>query len=194
MRQNKRIAITGGIGSGKSVVLVACRELGHPVFSCDEIYADLLGKSDFLAELGAAFPQCVKDDVLDRRALSQIAFSGEDALRRLNAVTHPRIMERLLEEMDAFPLSFAEVPLLYEGGFEGLFDAVIAVYRGAEERIRAVKERNGLSVEEIRLRIERQFPQEELKTRADFLIENSGTADELTEKVKRIIDGLKDRF
>ena len=194
MRQSKRIAITGGIGSGKSVVLAACRELGYPVFSCDEIYADLLGKPDFLAELSTAFPQCVKDGALDRHALSQIAFSGEEEIKRLNAVTHPRIMERLLEEMNAFPLSFAEVPLLYEGGFEGLFDAVIAVYRSSEERIRAVKMRNGLSVEEIRLRIDRQFPQEQLKMRADFLIENSGTADELKEKVRRIVDDLKDRF
>ena len=188
MRQNKRIAITGGIGSGKSTVLAVFRELGYPVFSCDEIYAELLTEPDFIKEIQAVFPQCVKGEKLDRAELSKLVFSDTDGeIERLNALTHPRILERLLKNMDGYPLAFAEVPLLYEGGFEQLFDGVIAVYREQEERIRAVQERSGLTREEVEKRIARQYPQEKLKERTEFVIENTGSEERLKEQAIQLI-------
>ena len=158
MRPNKKFAVTGGIGSGKSTVLAVIKESGYPVFSCDEIYSELLKEQDFLAVIARDFPQCVNKSGLDRGALAAIAFSGDKSIYdRLNSVTHPHIINRLMERMNAYSVSFAEVPLLYEGGFDRLFDGVIAVCRNKEERIRAVSDRSNLSREEIERRISKQI-------------------------------------
>ena len=91
--------------------------------------------------------------------------------------------------MNAYSVSFAEVPLLYEGGFDRLFDGVIAVCRNKEERIRAVSDRSNLSREEIERRISKQIDENLLRSNADFVIENDGTSG-LKREIKEILDRL----
>lgn len=191
MRQNKKFAVTGGIGSGKSTALAVIKELGYPAFSCDEIYSDLLKEQDFLAVIAREFPHCVNKSGLDRGALATIAFSGDQSIYdRLNSVTHPHIINRLMEQMNAYPVSFAEVPLLYEGGFDRLFDCVIAVCRNKEDRIRAVSNRSNLSREEIERRISKQIDENVLRSNADFIVENDGTTNGLKRAIKEVLDRL----
>lgn len=152
-----KIAVTGGIGSGKSTLCRLLKTKNFPVFSCDEIYLSLCSEPEFLGELNAHFQGCVKNGALDRAYLSQLVFHSEAARQELNALSHPKIMARLFEKMQHHALAFAEVPLLFECGTSNLFDKVFVVLREKKQRIHSVMLRSGLSAEEISLRMARQF-------------------------------------
>ncbi len=163
MRQNKRyIAVTGGIGSGKSTVLAVANELGFPVFSADAIARGIYEDPQVRAAVRAAFPTCVSESGVDRAALADAVFADAEKLQTLNAATHPAILRLLWQRMRAADGSavFAEVPLLFEGGYEKQFDRVIVVLRPQEERIAALKARDGLSREQALARIKNQFAYE----------------------------------
>ena len=195
---SKRIAVTGGIGSGKSSVMDALRDMGYPVFSCDEIYADMVNSADYLNELSKIFPKAVKDNRLDKKQLSQIVFNNPEALQRLNAISHPMIMQKLNERMNACsaPLVFAEVPLLFENGFEKDFDSVIVVLRDINNRITAVCNRDGLTKEQTISRINAQFDydcldnQKYLQSINAHIIQNDGEKSALIQKVSDIVKSL----
>lgn len=184
--QSKKIAITGGIGSGKSAVSQIIQNAGYPVFSCDKIYADLSFDPEYLEKLKKLFPDCVKDGKLLRNALSEKVFSDKKSLETLNALSHPLIMARLEKEMEKFPLAFAEVPLLFEGGYEAQFDEVIVVMRALRLRIESVKARDHLTENEIVSRINRQFNYENLPENC-LVIENNGTLFDLQESTQKIL-------
>lgn len=192
--QNKKIAVTGGIGSGKSALCAILRGKGFPVFSCDEIYAELCGDRDYLSALGSRFPECIVEGKLDRKKLSQKIFSDPAARDALNALSHPRIMQRLFDRMEKFPVSFAEVPLLYEGGYEGMFDGVIALRRSRERRKDAVRRRDGLSDEQIEVRIASQLDERELAKKNCFLIENDGSLTELRTQAEKALQSFGIEF
>ena len=175
MTQSKKIAVTGGIGSGKSALCAILRGYGYAVFSCDEISARLWTDAAYLKRLAENFPDCLTDGAIDKGKLTRKVFSDTEARRRLDKIAHPAIMERLLGEMSAHSVSFGEVPLLFEEGLEGLFDGVIALRRPEKQRISSVRARDGLSEEEIRARMAVQLDAAELGGRDCFLIENDGT-------------------
>ena len=184
--QSKKIAITGGIGSGKSAVSQIIQRAGYPVFSCDKIYAELCSDPEYLEKLGKIFPDCVKDGKLLRNTLSEKVFSDKNALETLNALSHPLIMARLETQMEQFPLAFAEVPLLFEGGYEKRFDKVIVVMREMRLRIESVKARDNLTENEILSRIKQQFDYENLPANC-LVIENNGTLSDLQESTQKIL-------
>ncbi len=178
MKQSRKFAVTGGIGSGKSYVLARICAYGYPVFSCDEISRDLWEMEAYRKELLGRFPQCADGADIDKAKLTKLVFSDPAALARLEAFSHPRIMETLLARMEEHPVSFAEVPLLFEGGYEHLFEAVIAVRRPEEERIRAVMARDGVTEEQVRRRMARQLDPAELAQKPCFLLENGAHLEE----------------
>lgn len=155
----KKIAVTGGIGSGKSFWLNYIRELGYPVFSCDEIYKEVIQTPAYLSKMKEVFSDCIKEGKVDRKALAQTVFYDEEKRKRLNGIAHPFIMETLLQRMEkcASELVFAEVPLLFEGEFENLFDYVLVVERDMRERLRAICDRDGMTEEEAVQRMNAQF-------------------------------------
>lgn len=174
MRQNKKFAVTGGIGSGKSTVLGMLRARGFAVFSCDAISDELWGEEAYLRGLSELFPACVREGKPDRRLLAEIVFSDKAALARLDAYSHPRIMEALMSRMTE-PVCFAEVPLLFEGGYETLFDGIIVVTRREEARIAAVSLRDGLGEKAVRARMQAQLSDREREEKAGcFILENDG--------------------
>ncbi len=184
MKQSRKFAVTGGIGSGKSYVLELIRKRGYPVFSCDEISRGLWREKQYRRELALLFPQCTREGEVDKAALTSLVFSDADALARLDRFSHPRIMEELFARMEREPVAFAEVPLLFEGGYETCFEGVIAVVREEGERIEAVMQRDGLSEEEIRLRMSRQFdPSKLAQKQCDILVNDS----HLTERLDRLL-------
>lgn len=177
-----KIAVTGGIGSGKSTLCDLIKARGYPVFSCDEIYAQLCTETSFLAALDGRFPGCVKNGALDRAYLSRLVFGDESARRALNALSHPHIMRQLIYKMQPHKVAFAEVPLLFESGTVQSFDMVLVVLRDTEKRVEAVMARSGLSADEIALRMARQFPYP--SDRASYpanciLLQNNGTLRDL---------------
>lgn len=193
MKQNKRyIAVTGGIGSGKSVVLAAAEELGFAVFSADAIAKDIYADPVVFSEVRNAFPYCIRNGSIDRRLLAEEVFSSPEKLAVLNAVTHPAIMQRLFEQMQAAEgyAVFAEVPLLFEGGYADRFDAVIVVKRPREERIRSVIERDGLCREQVLARIKNQFDYEKNDLNGHTVIYNEGDLAAFKKLAKHIVRTL----
>ncbi len=154
-----RVAITGGIGSGKSSVAAHLQSLAYPVFSCDTIYQTIYPSKEYQSALSALFPSCIKDGAVDRKLLAGLVFSDKSALEKLNRLSHTSIMEHLNAEMDSAnaQVVFAEVPLLFESGYESAFDYVIVVLRDRSERINAICHRDNLSKEEAIARIQNQF-------------------------------------
>ncbi len=181
MMQSKKIAVTGGIGSGKSALCAILRGYGYAVFSCDEISARLWTDAAYLRRLAENFPDCCENGAIDKGKLTRKVFSDGAARRRLDEIAHPAIMERLLGEMSAHPVSFGEVPLLFEEHLEGLFDGVIALRRPMEQRIASVRLRDGLGEEEIKARMAAQLDAAKLDGKDCFLIENDGTPQSLEE-------------
>lgn len=186
MKQNKKIALTGGIGSGKSAALGILRAHGCAAFSCDEIYCGLCEEPLFTAGLASLFPFAVKDGKLDRTALANAVFSDEEARKKLNAYTHPRIMERLFSLMEPYPLSFAEVPLLFEEGYGAAFDEIIVLMRDKAARIEALKGRSGLSEQEIAARMESQFGYDAIPEGCHIL-QNDGSLADLEAKLVALL-------
>lgn len=186
MKQSK-IAVTGGLGSGKSAVCQILKDLGYPVFSCDEINRELWEEEEYLGILAKTFPDCLTDGAPDKRKLTAKVFSDGDALKQLDNLAHPRIMQRLIAEMEQFPVSFGEVPLLFEQGYAPLFDHVIAVRREKEARIRAVMLRDNSTRAQALSRMAKQFDPDQLETTGCLIIENSGSYEALrTETIEAL--------
>lgn len=194
----KKIAITGGIGSGKSVVLQYIAELGYPAFSCDIIYKELLQSAEFAKSIAVAFPSCIKNGEIDRKILADIVFNNKKQLNVLNAISHPIIMKKLYEEMDKCEskIAFAEVPLLFEGGYEKGFHETIYVKRNIEERIKAIILRDKTDRNSALQRIQSQFNPdsqeglEKLKNQHVFIVDNNTTIQNLRNQIDSILQKL----
>jgi dephospho-CoA kinase len=193
-----RVAITGGIGSGKSTVARYIAEQGYPVYSCDEIYKQLYNTSKYQKELQEAFPSCVVDGKVDKTLLSSLVFNDPQSLQKLNALAHTRIMQTLEREMEHAKnrIVFAEVPLLFEGGYETLFDAVLVVLRDREQRISSIVSRDQLERGAAEKRLFSQIDYDNSKRIADFqekgyfLIKNNKSQSDLKNEVEKILDDI----
>lgn len=178
----KKIAITGGIGSGKSTVSNILRDKGYPVYSCDEIYEELIHSKTYINEIEKAFPTAIKQRKIDKTRLAEIIFANEQERIRLNQIAHPLIMQMLLERMNKTEseIVFAEVPLLLEGKFEDLFDQTIVVLRNLEDRIRSICARDGISPKKAVKRLNAQFDYDDIRSKnrlqqmGAIFIENKG--------------------
>ncbi len=194
----KKIAITGGIGSGKSTVSRQIKRAGYPVFSCDELYKNILRNPTYVRKVAARFPSCVVNGEIDKARLASVVFKNERERAALNAIAHPLVMQALftrMEECDS-RLVFAEVPLLFEGGFQSQFDKVIVVLREKERRIASVVRRDGLFPAEVEARISSQLDYQSQAAEKIFkecdaiLIENNQTEDALNKKIEELIRKL----
>ena len=190
----KKIAVTGGIGSGKSSVLACLKNMGYPIFSCDDIYREVIDSPQYIEEITKFFPACVEHGKINRKKLADAVFNDKEKLSILNGIAHPLIIDRLLTNMEqcSEEVIFAEVPLLFEGNYENLFDRVIVVVRNKETRIQAIMHRDSISVGEANARIAAQFDydnpknQERLKNQNVIFIQNNGDFSHLENQVKNL--------
>lgn len=179
-----RIAVTGTIGSGKSAVCAYLREKGYDVFDCDAVNRELLEPgNDGYKAVRKVFPECFHDEELDKKALSQEVFQDPEKRLILESLLHPLILKELKEREDD-PL-FAEVPLLFEAGWDRYFDLKILVVSDDETVCERLRQR-GLSEDEIRGRLNAQMPAAEKMKRADKIIYNNDSLSALY----RVIDEL----
>ncbi len=184
-----KIAVTGGIGSGKSSVAKIIREKGFPVFSCDEINKQLLTKKDYINRIEKIFPEAVEGGKIIKSRLAEIVFSDETALKKLNSVSHPLIMNELNRQMNSCKgLVFAEVPLLFEGGYENLFHKIIVVCREKEQRILSVMQRDHSDREAVLSRISRQYDYSQPIPGSVIFLNNDSTISELENKVVDLLN------
>lgn len=186
MMQNKNllIAITGGIGSGKSQVSTLLKRWGYTVYSADEVYAELLSCSEFVKQIHQAVGVEDNSPTLNRKAVSNAVFASPEKLAVLNNLTHAKIMERLMDLSKNKGVVFNEVPLLFEGGFESFYDKVIVVTRPLDMRVQSVIERDGLTREEVLKRIKNQFDYAKITNTKHTVIVNDLTLQSLEDKVK----------
>ena len=172
-QSNVKIAITGGICSGKTSVAQIIRQKGYTVISCDEIYGKLLEDRNFINLLIGEFGEITNaDGALDRSKLSEIVFNDREKLKKLNSITHLKIIQRAFEQMTGGGVFFCEVPLLFEGAFEKLFDGVIVVLRKLEDRIAALTQRNNISKNQALNRINSQFDYDNCNFITYYVIHN----------------------
>jgi dephospho-CoA kinase len=187
-RGSLRIGLTGGVASGKSTVAAALREHGAATVDADLAAREVVRPGGpAYADVVAAFGPAVvaPDGTLDRKALAARVFGDEAARRRLNALTHPHIRRRMADEAARIEAGGGprvivfDIPLLLDttdGADLGL-DGIIVVYADEPARLRRLTARDGLSEDEARRRIAAQVPLEEKMARADWVIDNSGTAE-----------------
>jgi dephospho-CoA kinase len=176
----KKVALTGGIATGKSYVLERLRERGVPVIDADAIVHEMLGPGTptahaIAARFGNAF--LAPDGSIDRALLGTKVFKDPEARRQLEAIIHPVVYEAIQSWYAALKdrIGVASIPLLYETGREGDFDLVVVTLCPPEQQLRRIMARDGLTEDEARRRIAAQMPAEEKARRANFVILTGGT-------------------
>lgn len=183
------LGVTGGIGSGKTTVCGFLEEQGARVFYADVEAKRLMQEdAEVRAAIVDAFGEAAYDgDALDRAYLADRVFGDADQLERLNAIVHPHVFEafeaakaRAAEE--DLSLLVHEAALLFEAGGDAHVDATAAVVAPDADRIAWVTRRDDVTPEEVRARMQHQLPQAELRTRADHVIENDGSLEDLRQK------------
>ena len=173
----KLVALTGGIGCGKTTVLEEFQKLGVPCFVADQVAGRYYDDQAFVAEVVNLFGNDVlqKDGSVDKRAIARIVFNDAQALKKLNALIHPRVWDdfRLFAESHTDrPYVIFESAITYEYGFDKMVDKVICVYLEKEERLRRLELRDKVSRTELEARMRNQWEAEEKMMRADFVILN----------------------
>jgi len=193
----KVLGLTGGIGSGKSMVASMFAQLGADVIDADRLARDVVEPGQpALQEIASAFGRDIllPDGRLDRGKLGRIIFADPVARVTLNAITHPRIRERMDAEIAARQsgpgVLIVDIPLLYENERTGSVETVIVVWVDTQTQLRRLVERNGLSEHEARQRIAAQMPLDEKRARADVVIDNSGSP----ENTRRQVDAIYRRY
>ncbi len=193
-----KIAITGGIASGKSTVSNYIKELGYLVYDADEIYAELLKDENVVFKICALV--CVKPKnangkvELDRQAVADKVFSDKGLLNKLNEYAHALVYDEINKIADGLTeknIVFFEIPLLFESKRENSFDKVIVVLRDKDQRIKALEKRNGFTVAEAEKRIESQFDYDNFDLTKHTLIYNDGDMSLLKSKVFNVIESIE---
>ena len=192
-----RVGLTGGIACGKSTVAEMLAARGAHVLSADKLAHEMYAPG------GVAYDGVIRsfgreivaeDGSINRAKLAQVVFP--DRIAELNAIVHPAVIEaqnRWMSEIgrgDPYGIAVVEAALLLEAGAEPDFDKVIVVTCGCEQKIERYAQRMGVSLDKARAEVERrsaaQFSDEEKARRADYVINNSGSIDDLQQQVQKI--------
>lgn len=197
----RRVALTGGIATGKSYVRGRFEAFGVPTIDSDVLArAAVAPGTNGLSAVVDRFGRDVldADGGLDRPKLARIIFGDADARRALEAIIHPevrRATDQWFASLDPTRHRFAiaDVPLLYEVGRERDFDAVIVAACEPDTQLRRVMKRDALSEGDARQRIAAQLPIDEKVRRADYVIRTDGTFEETDRQVKDVFERLSGR-
>lgn len=171
------VALTGGIGCGKTTVLNAFRSLGIPCFVADEVAGAYYNDPAFLEQVRTLLGPSViaPDGSANKQAIAAIVFNNPEALKQLNALIHPRVWVDFLSfanRHQSAPYVIFESAITYEYGFDRLVDKVICVYLEQEERLRRLELRDHSTREQLLSLMRNQLPAEEKMMRADYVILN----------------------
>lgn len=189
-----RVALTGGIGTGKSAVLVTLAELGAPVLDADPLAHSVMARgTPGAAAVRMRFGQQVllPDGNVDRRKLGQIVFGDDQARRDLETIIHPEVYRTIQQWMDAqaargSALAVAEIQLLFEIGKAADFDRIVVVACDAEAQVRRVMRRSKLPESEVRQRVAAQMPLDQKVQLASYVIWTDGTLDDTRNRTAEV--------
>lgn len=195
------LGLTGGIATGKSTAAAIFSNHGIPIVDGDIIAREVVApKSEGLLALVSVFGDVIlqKNGTLDRKALGQIVFNSAEERKKMDRLLDPFIRTAITEKIEQlkteYPLVVADIPLLYEGHYEQLMDAVAVVYLPENIQIRRLMKRNHLSLEEAKQRVSSQLSIEEKKALADIVFDNSGSKEMLGAQIKNWLAEPRNRF
>ncbi len=194
------VGLTGGIGSGKSFVSKIFKVLGVPVYHADKQSKTLVNTNKQLQkDIKEAFgPDIFTSDSINKEQFAHIIFSDKPTLQKANAIIHPYVKEDFknwisrLQAGSSSLYCIIEAAILFESGFDSDVDIVISVSAPESLRIKRIMQRDGVSNADVRKRIQFQMPDEEKKSRSDFVINNNETdllvpqIIDIHEKIQRI--------
>ncbi len=196
------IGLTGGIASGKSTVGALFSKRGIPVIDADALSRAIVEPGQpALDDIVDAFGASILNDdgTLDRNSLGDIVFQDPDARTTLEAITHPRIAQAMMEQAqqafsDGHPFVLYEAALLVESGSHQWLDALIVVDISPATQLQRLRQRDDLSATAAQQRIDAQMPLDEKRKAADFLIDNDQDLEHTRRQVDELCQQLRNRF
>lgn len=210
MKQNNRkailpvIGITGGVGSGKSVVLSMLeKDFGAAVIQADLVARELmeLGQSCYLRAV-ESFGEAILagDGAIDRKALAALVFDNPPLLEKLNNLTHPEVKKEIIQRIEHIreqgqaSCIALEAALLIEDGYQTMLDSLWYIYADHATRLRRLSENRGYSREKSLSIMKNQLDEQEFRRQCDVVIDNSRGLDELHEQLEKNIQNIKEIF
>ena len=192
------LGLTGSIAMGKSTAAGMLRRLGVPVHDSDAVVRDLLAKDGAgTALVEQAFPDKVRDGVVDRKALGAHVFANPQALKLLESLLHPLVVERTQQflrqaALAGAPLVVLDIPLLFETGAERRCDATMVVTAPALVQRQRVLARPGMTEAKLRGILARQMPDAEKRRRADFVVPTGRGRGVTLRALRRVVRQARD--
>jgi dephospho-CoA kinase len=193
------VGLTGGIATGKSTVDAVLREMGAVIIDADVLAREVVEPGEpALAEIAAEFGPGVlgPDRRLDRKALGAIVFADPERRRTLEAMTHPRMRERLQRRLDELTaenfrgLVFYDAAVLIESGSHHAMDRIVVIVTDEATQIARLTARDGIDRDEALRKIKSQIPLAEKAKLADYVIDNSGDRAATEAEVRRVYQAL----
>jgi dephospho-CoA kinase len=193
----RKIALTGGIATGKSYVAGRLREAGVPIVDADLLAREVvLPGTPALAAIRKRFgPDAVRrDGTMDRIRIAQVVFKDKRARLDLEAIIHPAVIKAVNDFFNTLPkrtpFAVADIPLVFETGREKDFDAIVVVACPREMQLQRLMERNKLSKEDAERRLAAQLPIDQKVKKATYVISNDGTFENTNAQVDALIQKL----
>lgn len=188
------IGLTGNYGMGKTMVLGMFRELGAFTINSDAVVSGLLGEGHVTARVRELLGDSVfgPGGGIAKEKVAEMIFRDQEKRKALEGLLHPLVLERVQEMARGREreVVVVEVPLLFEGGYEGRFLRTVTVCSDEETALRRLLG-NGVPREDALMRMKAQMPIGEKMRRADFVIENNGSVEELRGHVMRVYNALR---
>lgn len=187
------IAITGGVGSGKTAVMEILQSFGANTISADDINKDIMQRPEYIKKIGKHFKGVVKDGQIDRISLGKKVFYDAKAMKKLNDIAHPEIIEEIKKRVKKMTGAiFIEVPLLVETNMQDMFDKIWLVVASKELRINRILMRDLISEEYAKRIMASQVTDRIRKKYATDIIENNGNENALYNRVEYLYKSLYD--
>jgi dephospho-CoA kinase len=196
MNKKLRVAITGGIGSGKSLASSFFEKAGYPVIKADDIAKELMQTNEQVKKklIKSFGTEVFSDGILNTKYLADEVFSNQEKLDVVDAIVHPptiKMIETLFRKFfDKHDIVFVESALVFEAKMSRMFDHIILIYSDEITRINRVVSRDNTTEEKVKARMKFQINDEQKKDIAHITIENNNTIEELEKRCKFIIDIL----
>ncbi|MGL5231044.1 MAG: dephospho-CoA kinase [Cetobacterium sp.] len=192
------LGLTGGIGSGKSTVSKIFLSMGIKVFDADLIAKDILETEEVKEEIKEKFGKefiNLKNNSIDKELLKKEVFNNSKKLKILNEIVHPKVVDiykkKYLEYKDRKKIVIFDIPLLFEVNLQRYCDKVMVVDIDLNVQIERIKNRDNIDIPLIKKIISAQMSREERNMKADILIENNGSLEELKQKIEKIIKDIE---